>query len=197
VEPKVVEVKKEEPKVEAKKEEVSDELPPLEEVSVAQPKEFTEQHHDVEGQGSRSEKKVRKSMEKLGMKPVKGVSLVQIIVGGVLIQIKKADVFKYGSDNYIVFGQGEQRDLKEMFSRAPQETSNLPDLSSLTKDVQKLTVKSDQKVEEGPIDETGVEQKDIELVLAQVSGATRNQAVLALQKNKGDIVNAIMSLTGI
>ena len=45
--------------------------------------------------------------------------------------------------------------------------------------------------EEGEVDETGVEAKDIELVMSQTN-VTRAQAVAALKKNDGDIVNAIM-----
>ena len=45
--------------------------------------------------------------------------------------------------------------------------------------------------EEGEVDETGVESKDIELVIQQ-TGVTRSKAVTALKKNNNDIVNAIM-----
>ncbi|KAL3894508.1 MAG: hypothetical protein SGARI_007723 [Bacillariaceae sp.] len=48
--------------------------------------------------------------------------------------------------------------------------------------------------EEEAIDESGVESKDIELVMSQ-SGCTRGKAVKALKENGGDLVNAIMSLT--
>jgi nascent polypeptide-associated complex subunit alpha len=43
-------------------------------------------------------------------------------------------------------------------------------------------------------DEDGVSATDIELVMSQTS-VTRAQAVAALKKNKGDIVNSIMELT--
>lgn len=41
------------------------------------------------------------------------------------------------------------------------------------------------------VDETGVEAKDIELVMSQAN-CGRAAAVRALKKNNGDIVNAIM-----
>jgi len=44
------------------------------------------------------------------------------------------------------------------------------------------------------VDETGVEAKDIELVMAQ-GNVSRARAVKALKANNGDIVNAIMALT--
>ena len=41
------------------------------------------------------------------------------------------------------------------------------------------------------VDETGVEEKDIELVMTQAN-VTRPKAVKALKNNSNDIVNAIM-----
>ena len=45
-----------------------------------------------------------------------------------------------------------------------------------------------------PVDETGIEPKDIELVMSQ-AGCSRVAAVKALKENEGDLVNSIMSLT--
>lgn len=44
------------------------------------------------------------------------------------------------------------------------------------------------------VDDTGVEPKDIELVMTQ-AGVSRGKAVKALQNASGDIVSAIMELT--
>ena len=41
------------------------------------------------------------------------------------------------------------------------------------------------------VDESGVEAKDIELVMSQ-AGVSRTKAVRALKNNQNDIVNAIM-----
>lgn len=46
--------------------------------------------------------------------------------------------------------------------------------------------------EEGEVDETGVDAKDIELVIAQV-GCSRAKAVKVLKENNGDLINAIMA----
>ena len=48
--------------------------------------------------------------------------------------------------------------------------------------------------EEEEIDETGVEHRDIELVMTQ-AGVSRSKAVKALKTHDGDIVSAIMELT--
>ncbi len=44
------------------------------------------------------------------------------------------------------------------------------------------------------MDETGLEGKDIELVMAQAS-VSRKKAVKALKENDNDIVNSIMALS--
>ena len=48
--------------------------------------------------------------------------------------------------------------------------------------------------DEGEVDETGVEQNDIELVMTQAN-VSRKKAVKALKSADGDIVSAIMELT--
>ena len=47
--------------------------------------------------------------------------------------------------------------------------------------------------EEGPVDETGVEPKDIELVMQQV-GCSRAKAVRVLKESGGDLINASESV---
>uniref|UniRef100_A0A3B5M5V8 Nascent polypeptide-associated complex subunit alpha-like UBA domain-containing protein n=1 Tax=Xiphophorus couchianus TaxID=32473 RepID=A0A3B5M5V8_9TELE len=51
-----------------------------------------------------------------------------------------------------------------------------------------------EESEEEEVDETGVEVKDIELVMSQAN-VSRAKAVRALKNNNNDIVNAIMELT--
>lgn len=55
--------------------------------------------------------------------------------------------------------------------------------------------KKDEEEEEGEeIDDSGLEAKDIELVMAQAN-VSRNKAVKALKENGNDIVNSIMALS--
>lgn len=48
-----------------------------------------------------------------------------------------------------------------------------------------------EESDEEEADSTGVEEKEIELVMQQ-AGVSRNKAIKALKKNDNDIVNAIM-----
>ena len=43
--------------------------------------------------------------------------------------------------------------------------------------------------DEGPVDETGIDAKDIDLVIQQV-GCSRSKAVRALKDSGGDLINA-------
>ena len=55
--------------------------------------------------------------------------------------------------------------------------------------------KKDEEEDDGEeVDETGLEAKDIELVMAQAS-VSRKKAVKALRENDNDIVNSIMALS--
>lgn len=56
--------------------------------------------------------------------------------------------------------------------------------------------KKDEDEDDGEeIDDSGLETKDIELVMAQAN-VSRNKAVKALKENGNDIVNSIMALSG-
>lgn len=48
-----------------------------------------------------------------------------------------------------------------------------------------------EESEEEDVDETGVEEKDVDLVMSQAN-VSRGKAIKALKNNQNDIVNAIM-----
>ena len=54
--------------------------------------------------------------------------------------------------------------------------------------------KKEEEDDEEDVDDSGLEAKDIELVMAQAS-VSRNKAVKALKENDNDIVNSIMALS--
>ena len=62
-------------------------------------------------------------------------------------------------------------------------------------DAKKAAAAADDDDDDGEdVDDSGLEAKDIELVMAQ-AGVSRKKAVKALHENSQDIVNAIMSLS--
>ncbi|GLJ19770.1 hypothetical protein SUGI_0358170 [Cryptomeria japonica] len=152
-----------------------------------------EQGADGKSKQSRSEKKSRKAMLKLGMKPVPGVTRVTIKKSkNILFVISKPDVFKSpASDTYIVFGEAKIEDLSSQLQTQAAEQFKAPDMSHLT---MKPESSSAAQEEDEEVDDSGVEPKDIELVMTQ-AGVSKAKAVKALKAADGDIVSAIMELT--
>merc|ERR1711939_387758 len=159
---------------------------------------------DGEGKGkqSRSEKKSRKAMQKLGMKPVQGIIRVTVKKSkNILFVIKEPDVFKTSSDNpkspatYIVFGKAEIEDLSAQATSAAVEQFKAPGagLDMCTEDAPKAEVADGD--DDGDEDAGDLDENDIELVVKQ-AGVTKAKAIKALKQNDNDVVNAIMALSG-
>ncbi|GMI71638.1 nascent polypeptide-associated complex subunit alpha-like protein 2 [Hibiscus trionum] len=161
-------------------------------------KEDDAQGADGSSKQSRSEKKSRKAMLKLGMKPVTGVSRVTIKrAKNILFFISKPDVFKSpNSETYVIFGEAKIEDLSSQLQTQAAQKFKMPDMSSVMAkpDTSASAASAAADEEEEEIDETGVEPRDIELVMTQ-AGVSRSKAVKALKTNNGDIVSAIMELT--
>ncbi|XP_059146553.1 nascent polypeptide-associated complex subunit alpha-like [Physella acuta] len=148
---------------------------------------------------SRSEKKARKAMSKLGLKPVPGVTRVTIRKAkNILFVISRPDVYKSpASDTYIVFGEAKIEDLNQQAQVAAANKFKTFDNSGAPGEQASTVsqpIQEESEEEEEEIDETGVEQKDIELVMSQAN-VSKAKAVKALKNNNNDIVNAIMELT--
>lgn len=147
---------------------------------------------------SRSEKKARKLMSKLGLKLVQGVNRVTIRKSkNILFVINKPDVLKNpASDTYIIFGEAKIEDLSQQAQVAAaekfKEPAIIPSLANAMNNVQFAAPIQEEDEEE--IDETGVEEKDVDLVRNQAN-VSRAKAIKALKNNQNDIVNAIMELT--
>ncbi|XP_023228447.1 nascent polypeptide-associated complex subunit alpha-like isoform X2 [Centruroides sculpturatus] len=145
---------------------------------------------------SRSEKKARKVMSKLGLKQVQGVGRVTIRKSkNILFVINKPDVYKSpASDTYIVFGEAKIEDLSQQAQMAAAEKFKTPEAGASVGEPAQTTISptiEEESEEEEEVDETGVESKDIELVMSQAN-VSRAKAVRALKNNNNDIVNAIM-----
>ncbi|XP_030460445.1 nascent polypeptide-associated complex subunit alpha-like protein 2 [Syzygium oleosum] len=148
---------------------------------------------------SRSEKKSRKAMLKLGMKPITGVSRVTIKrTKNILFFISKPDVFKSPhSETYVIFGEAKIEDLSSQLQNQAAQQFRMPDMSSVISkpdaSAADLGALADEDEEED-VDATGVEPRDIDLVMTQ-AGVSKSKAVKALKTHNGDIVGAIMELT--
>merc|ERR1712079_933651 len=132
---------------------------------------------------SRGEKKARKIMGKLGLKQVAGVTRVTIRKSkNILFVINKPDVYKNpASDTYIVFGEAKIEDLSQ---QAQMEAANrfkaaeMPSSAAETASVPAAIAEEEEEGEE--VDATGVEEKDMELVMSQAN-VSKAKAVKALK----------------
>jgi nascent polypeptide-associated complex subunit alpha len=144
----------------------------------------------AKGKQNRSEKKARKAIAKLGMTPVPGILRVTVKKSkAVCFVIANPDVYKSpGNESYVVFGEAKIEDL------GAQAQQSAAQQFAATADAPKA---AEPKVEElvEDTDESGLEAKDIELVMSQV-GCSRGKAVAALKANNGDIVEAVMAMSG-
>ena len=75
-------------------------------------------------------------------------------------------------------------------SAAPRETVGVDKGGDNEDDVPELEAPED---DDGPVDETGVDPKDIELVMTQVN-CSRAKAVSVLKESGGDLINASVSV---
>ncbi|NWT95947.1 NACA protein, partial [Struthidea cinerea] len=134
------------------------------------------------------------AMSKLGLRQIHGVTRITIRKSkNILFVISKPDVFKSpASDIYIVFGEAKIEDLSQQVHKAAAEKFKVPlEHSALVTDAAPALAIKEESEEEEEVDETGLEVRDIELVMAQAN-VSRPKAVRALRHNNNDIVNAIM-----
>merc|ERR1712176_391191 len=131
-------------------------------------------------------------------KPVPGIVRVTVKKSkNILFVISQPDVHKApNSDIYIVFGEAKIEDLsaqaqasavQQFAGDASKDAGGGGDASASKSE----DVDGDDDEE---VDEEGIEPKDIELVMSQVS-CSRTKAVKALKANNNDIVEAIMHLS--
>ncbi|KAH9874984.1 GAL4 enhancer protein [Plenodomus biglobosus] len=161
---------------------------------------------------SRNEKKARKAIAKLGLKHIDGITRVTLRrPKNILFVINQPDVYKSPSSNtWIIFGEAKIEDLNSQAqASAAQQIAQAEaashDHSGHDHDHdhgkgkgKAVEDKKDEEEEEEDddeeVDDSGIEAKDIELVMQQAS-VSRNKAVKALKENDNDIVNSIMALS--
>jgi len=152
------------------------------------------------GKQSRAEKKSRKAVQKLGLKPVPGIVRVTVKKSkNILFTISQPDVHKApNSDTYIVFGEAKIEDLSAQAQANAAQQFTQQAAGDAPEAAAAAAVANEPKVEEvdedDEVDESGIEPKDIDLVMSQVQ-CSRAKAVSALKKNNNDIVEAIMELS--
>ena len=133
---------------------------------------------------NRAEKKNRKAMQKLGMKAVPDVVRVTVKKSkNILFAIGHPDVFKSAtSDTYVVFGEAKIEDLS---AQAQQQAASQFQAAQASMGSGAAAAAAPPTIPEedegGDLDESGLEPKDVELVMSQAS-CSRSKAVKALRE---------------
>ncbi|KAH8601235.1 NAC domain-containing protein [Bisporella sp. PMI_857] len=161
---------------------------------------------------SRNEKKARKLISKLNLVKVPGITRVTLRrPKNILFVVNQPEVFKTPNGScYIVFGEAKIEDLNSQAqaSAAQQLAGQHDDHAGHDhaghdhsshdhgkgKAIDTGDAKDDEEDDGEEVDATGLEDKDIELVMTQAS-VSRNKAIKALKENDNDIVNSIMALS--
>ncbi|CAE7146204.1 unnamed protein product [Rhizoctonia solani] len=163
---------------------------------------------------SRTERKARKALLTLGLKKIPGITRVTMKrPRNILLVVSQPEVFKSpNSDVYIVFGEAKTEDINAQQqaaqlaaaaaaaeAREQQEAAALTGkedvpttLEEIAGDAPAADTKTPAGEDDEEVDETGVDPKDIELVIQQV-GCSRAKAVRVLKESGGDLINAIMA----
>lgn len=114
------------------------------------------------------------------------------------------------SDVYVVFGEVKSEDTnalaqaqaaqqllaneaRENPAAASTDDATVPQFG-LNQGAESKKKEEEEEDDGEPIDETGVDAQDIDLVIEQV-GCSRRKAVKALKESEGDLINAIMSIS--
>ncbi|USP80679.1 Nascent polypeptide-associated complex subunit alpha [Curvularia clavata] len=160
---------------------------------------------------SRNEKKARKAIAKLGLKHIEGITRVTLRrPKNILFVINQPDVYKSPSSNtWIIFGEAKIEDLNSQAQASAAQQLAQAEAQSHDhaghdhgdesgkgkgKAVEDKKEEEEEEDDDEEIDDSGLETKDIELVMQQAS-VSRKKAVKALKENDNDIVNSIMALS--
>ncbi|CAD8140280.1 unnamed protein product [Paramecium octaurelia] len=151
------------------------------------------QGDDKDKKANRGEKKFKKAMLKLGMKPVTGITRVTIKRGKqFLLYIDNPEVLKSANvdNSFIVFGEAKVNDPSSQIGK--KEADNLA--SQVTKQVEEKQEQQQAQNTEQVSDE-GIPPESIKMVMEHCK-CDRSKAVEALRKSDNDTVQAILTLTG-
>ncbi|XP_016954798.1 nascent polypeptide-associated complex subunit alpha [Drosophila biarmipes] len=157
---------------------------------------------------SRGEKKARRILMKLDLKPVEDVARVTMKKNkNVLLYIDKPDVFKVPhSETFICFGKVRVEDISSSAAASQAaakaaERFRVPSPAGGEKDKKDGVAAGGESLADDDEDGEGLDEaaanldeKDIELVEMQAV-CSRKKAIRALLMNDNDVVNAIMALT--
>ncbi|KAL0210356.1 hypothetical protein RCL1_004792 [Eukaryota sp. TZLM3-RCL] len=139
---------------------------------------------------NRNEKKSRKALSKLNLRPVPELTRVVMKHGkDYLLVFDNCEVFKYpDSDSYVIFGTPQVQDLNAQRRAQTAEQYKKP-AEEVSAPSEPTPASTEENVDIGDLDET-----DVQTVMEQ-TGKSKSECVAALKAHNGDLVDSIMSLS--
>ena len=154
---------------------------------------------DPNHKASRGEKKFKKAMMKLGLKPVDNITRVTLRTNkNFVMYIDEPFVMRTGTtdNSFVIFGEPKFLDFKSQLAGKQAEKFNQPELANNHADKKLGDIKEEEEAdnEEGEVEQGDLKDDDIENLMSYVN-CSRAKAVKTLKKANGDIVEAITMLS--
>lgn len=152
--------------------------------------EHDHDHQDDSHKASKGEKKFKKAIGKMGMKPVEGIERVTVKTQkDFIMYIDQPEVVTTGNaGSYIIFGEAKFLDFSS------QNATRFLDKMKETQTAKKAEGKTETIQEEADEEETeeagDIPEESIKTII-EYSNCTRAKAIKCLKKTKGDVVEAI------
>ena len=158
---------------------------------------------------NRNEKKARKELIKLGLKPIPGINRVTFVRGKMIFAIAQPEVYKNPtSDTYIVFGEAKVEDpgfqaqmaaAQRMVQQAAAQASNnsAAGVSSGINEFANASAAAaatEEDIDDEDVNAEGLDESDIKIIMEQAN-VSRSKAINSLREHDNDVVNTIMDLS--
>ena len=148
---------------------------------------------------NRGEKKCRKTLLKLGMKQMTGITRVTLRKrDGLIFVINEPEVLKSGSNenSYAIFGELKLEDPNQRLAQSEAKKFTEKETAPTAAMKAEGAKEEDKKEEEDtePLSEEGLEAEHINMIM-QHANCSRNKAIRTLRETNNDMVAAIMKLS--
>ena len=149
---------------------------------------------DGDHKQTRGEKKFKKAMMKMGLKPVENIVRVTLKTNkNMIMYVDEPFVMKSSETAYVIFGEAKIFDFGKAMAEKQAQKFQQPDGEIKKKNLDEIKeVKEDH--DDTPEEIGDLKEEDIQNLISY-SNCSRNVAIKTLKATKGDIVEAITRLS--
>ena len=146
---------------------------------------------------TRGEKKCRKALIKVGMKPFPGVTRVTLRKrDGLIFFVNDPEVLRSDDDgkSYAIFGELKLEDQNARMQQAEAKKFAENQLAAAKNNTGASPITAAKADDSAPMSEEGVTAGHIDMVMEHTQ-CSRNEAIAALRETSDDMIQAVMHLT--